>query len=40
MKVAGTPLDCELLRDWETIAETRWELSYRADARNWRNMKS
>lgn len=37
-KVAGAPLDFELLRDWETTAETRWELSYRGDARNWRNM--
>ncbi|BAE53326.1 hypothetical protein amb4522 [Paramagnetospirillum magneticum AMB-1] len=35
---AGTPLDFELLRDWEAIAETRWHLSYRNDARNWRNM--
>jgi hypothetical protein len=37
-KVASAPLDFELLRDWEAIAETRWELSYRSDARNWRNM--
>jgi mannosyltransferase OCH1-like enzyme len=37
-KVAGLPFDFELLHDWETIAETRWELSYRGDARNWRNM--
>ncbi|NTX41135.1 hypothetical protein HUA78_42575 [Myxococcus sp. CA033] len=37
-KVAGIPLDFELLHDWEAIAETRWELSYRNDARNWRNM--
>jgi hypothetical protein len=37
-KVADVPLDLELLRNWETIAETRWELSYRSDARNWRNM--
>jgi len=36
--IAGAPLDFELLRDWEAIAETRWELSYRNDARNWRNM--
>lgn len=36
--VAGAPFDFELLRDWEAIAETRWELSYRRDARNWRNM--
>lgn len=36
--VAGTPLDIELLHDWEAIAETRWHLSYRGDKRNWRNM--
>ncbi|MCP1558828.1 UNVERIFIED_ORG: hypothetical protein M2438_002918 [Methylobacterium sp. SuP10 SLI 274] len=35
---AGLPWDFELLRDWEAIAETRWHLSYRNDARNWRNM--
>jgi hypothetical protein len=38
LKIAGAPLDFELLPDWEAIAETRWELSYRGDARNWRNM--
>lgn len=32
------PFDFELLRDWDTIAETRWHLSYRGDGRNWRNM--
>jgi len=37
-KLAGAPLDFELLHDWEAIAETRWNLSYRGDARNWRNM--
>ncbi|MEG3807315.1 hypothetical protein DBT53_005965, partial [Aerococcus mictus] len=36
--VAGAPLDFELLHDWEAIAETRWNLSYRNDERNWRNM--
>jgi hypothetical protein len=38
LKIAGAPLDFELLQDWEAIAETRWELSYRRDARNWRHM--
>jgi len=38
LKIAGAPLDFELLPDWEAIAETRWELSYRGDGRNWRNM--
>ncbi|OPE06077.1 hypothetical protein APA43_32500 [Pseudomonas aeruginosa] len=40
LMVRGAPLDFELLHDWEAIAETRWELSYRNDARNWRNMGS
>ena len=34
----GAPLDFDVMRDWENIAETRWHLSYRSDARNWRNM--
>lgn len=34
----GVPLDFEFLRNWETIAETRWDLSYRNDERNWRNI--
>jgi hypothetical protein len=38
LNIAGAPLDFELLHDWEAIAETRWELSYRRDARNWRYM--
>lgn len=37
---ARRPLDFELLRDWGAIAETRWHLSYREDARNWRNMEA
>jgi len=35
---AGRPLDFEIMRNWESVAQTRWELSYRDDARNWRNM--
>lgn len=31
-------LDFKMLVDWESIAETRWELSYRKDERNWRNV--
>ena len=34
----GSPPDFQLLPNWDDIAETRWELSYRADARNWRNV--
>lgn len=38
LQVSGFPFDFEILYDWEAVAETRWELSYRGDARNWRNM--
>lgn len=38
LKSDAAPLDFELLYDWQAVAETRWELSYRSDARNWRNM--
>ena len=31
-------LDYELLVNWETTAEPCWELEYRSDDRNWRNM--
>lgn len=36
--ITGAVLDFELIQDWEAIAETRWELSYRSDYRNWRNL--
>jgi hypothetical protein len=32
--------DFELLLDWEEIAEPCWDLAYRSDVRNWRNMDS
>ena len=38
LESAGLPCDFELLRNWDAIAETRWDLSYRGDARNWRNV--
>lgn len=38
LEMAGLPCDFELLRNWDSIAETRWDLSYRGDARNWRNV--
>jgi hypothetical protein len=37
-QVIGTLPDFELLLDWEGTAEPRWDLAYRSDARNWRNM--
>ena len=33
----GQP-DFELLLDWDATAEPCWDLAYRSDARNWRNM--
>lgn len=32
------PPDYELLVNWDTTAESCWDLEYRNDARNWRNM--
>lgn len=32
------PLDFEFLKEWDSIAEMRWDLSYRDDERNWRNV--
>ncbi|MFA0996962.1 MULTISPECIES: glycosyltransferase family 32 protein [Pseudomonas syringae group] len=36
--ITGGHFDFELLRNWETIVEWRWDLSYRKDGRNWRNI--
>lgn len=38
LEASGRASDFHFIRDWDAIAETRWELSYRNDARNWRNM--
>ncbi len=38
LQVTSLPFDFELLRNWDSIAEMRWNLSYRADSRNWRNV--
>lgn len=35
---SGSQPDYELLLDWGATAEPRWDLAYRRDARNWRNM--
>jgi mannosyltransferase OCH1-like enzyme len=37
-ELSGATPDFELLLDWETTAEPCWDLAYRRDARNWRNM--
>jgi hypothetical protein len=33
---AETPSALLVLHDWEDVATSRWPLSYRRDARNWR----
>lgn len=38
LRELGLPCDFELLNDWDSIAEMRWDLSYRGDERNWRNV--
>lgn len=38
LQASNAPTDFELLLDWERTAEPQWELGYRNDARNWRNM--
>ncbi len=38
MLARGVQPDFELLLDWESAAETCWDLAYRGDSRNWRNM--
>jgi len=38
LEATGLRYDFELLRDWDAVAEMRWNLSYRNDARNWRNV--
>lgn len=39
-QLCATPAvqDFRLLVEWERVSEPRWELSYRDDDRNWRNM--
>lgn len=37
LETAGAPMDFEMIRGWETIAISKWPLSYRSDDRNWRH---
>ena len=37
-QVDGVPPDFKFLFDWDGTAEPRWDLVYRSDGRNWRNM--
>lgn len=36
--IRGGALDFSLIRGWDEISEMRWDLSYRGDMRNWRNV--
>lgn len=36
----GAAADYSLLLGWDSVVETRWDLAYRRDGRNWRNMYS
>lgn len=36
--LAGLSPDYEMIREWDRVGETCWDLSYREDDRNWRNM--
>jgi hypothetical protein len=38
VRARGVQPDFELLLNWESAAETCWDLAYRSDDRNWRNM--
>lgn len=38
LRANGQQLDFEFINEWESIAEMRWNLSYRDDERNWRNV--
>jgi mannosyltransferase OCH1-like enzyme len=38
LEALGAQPDYELLLDWHLLAQPRWNLGYRADERNWRNM--
>lgn len=38
LETSGRLPDFRFIRNWDAIAETRWDLSYRGDYRNWRNM--
>lgn len=36
--LAGLPPDYEMMREWDRVGRTRWELSYRGDGRDWRQL--
>ncbi len=38
LAIAGEPTDFQILLDWYTTAEPFWDLEYRNDGRNWRNI--
>lgn len=38
LAIAGEPADFKILLEWYTTSEPFWDLEYRNDARNWRNI--
>ncbi|MGC0369019.1 glycosyltransferase family 32 protein [Microbacterium sp. SLBN-111] len=38
LAIAGEPADFNILLEWYTTSEPFWDLEYRNDARNWRNI--
>jgi hypothetical protein len=36
MQLDEMNMDFDFIRDWDTISESKWPLSYRNDNRNWR----
>jgi hypothetical protein len=38
LAISGEPADFQIMLDWHTISEPFWDLEYRNDARNWRNI--
>lgn len=38
LMIAGKTVDYELLENWENLTRVCWDLSYRNDSRNWRNI--
>ncbi|WP_203579980.1 glycosyltransferase family 32 protein [Microbacterium hibisci] len=39
LAISGEPTDFHILLDWYATAEPFWELDYRNDSRNWRNIR-
>ena len=36
LRQSSMPLDFSIIEDWNSVAVSKWPLSYRSDQRNWR----